>query len=70
MHAMCVYQRHGNALKLSCMQPDRWLDSEKGEACSGQKAHLLKALHSEMNSVTVRPVLQVVHGLSCMQSGL
>ncbi|DBA72127.1 TPA: hypothetical protein ACH3X2_010850 [Trebouxia sp. C0005] len=31
---------------------DRRLDSEEGEACSGQKAHLLKALQLEMNSVT------------------
>lgn len=31
---------------------DRRQDSEEGEACSGQKAHLLKALQSQMNSVT------------------
>lgn len=68
---------------LSCFQADRRLDSEEGEACSGQKAHLLKALQLEMNSVTVRPVLQVVHDhlsfglkehtskmyMACMQSG-
>jgi len=66
------------------MQADRRLDNEEGEACSGQKAHLLKALQSQMNSVTVRPVLQDVcchlsivlkkHFLNkykaCMQSGL
>ena len=38
------------------MQADRNLDSEEGEACSGQKAHVLEALQSEMNSVTVRHV--------------
>lgn len=31
---------------------DRNLDSEQGEVCSGQKAHVLEALQSEMNSVT------------------
>ncbi|KAL0037566.1 hypothetical protein WJX77_002872 [Trebouxia sp. C0004] len=31
---------------------DRRLDHEEGEACSGQKAHLLQALQSQMNSVT------------------
>ena len=66
------------------MQADRRLDNEEGEACSGQKAHLLKALQSQMNSVTVRPVLQAVYRhlsivlkehfsrmyKACMQSGL
>ena len=47
------------------MQADRRLDSEEGEACSGQKAHLLKALQLQMNSVTVRPVIQAgYHHLS------
>lgn len=31
---------------------DRRLDNEEGEACSGQKAHLLHALQAQMNSVT------------------
>jgi len=65
------------------MQADRRLDNE-GEACSGQKAHLLKALQSQMNSVTVRSALQAVYRhlqialkehflrmyMACMQSGL
>ena len=62
---MCV---HGNTLRLSCTQADRRIDSEEGEACSGQKAHLLKALQSQMNSVTVRRVLQAVYRhLNCIQ---
>ena len=45
---------------MGCMQADRRLDNEEGEACSGQKAHLLHALQAQMNSVTVKPVLQAV----------